>query len=113
MESPPNEVFFFTQKTKKIKKLQKSSIYKCNLNFTTFVRSILSMKIKSIFYNIFRFYYDGFSSMTVGKKLWAIIFIKLIIMFLVFKLFFFPNYLNTNFKTDEEKSQHVLEKLTQ
>jgi hypothetical protein len=49
--------------------------------------------------------------MTVGKKLWAIIFIKLIVMFLFFKLFFFPNYLNSNFKTSEEKSQHVLEQL--
>jgi len=69
------------------------------------------MKIYSIPYRIFRFYYDGFRSMTIGKKLWAIILIKLAVMFLVFKLFFFPNFLNTNFKTDEEKSGHVLEQL--
>ena len=71
------------------------------------------MKIKTIPYNIFRFYYNGFKSMTVGKKLWLIILIKLFVMFLVFKLFFFPNYLNTHFKTNEEKSQYVIEQLTQ
>jgi hypothetical protein len=50
--------------------------------------------------------------MTVGKKLWAIILIKLAIMFLILKLFFFPNYLKTNFDTDQERSDHVIEQLT-
>jgi hypothetical protein len=50
--------------------------------------------------------------MTVGKKLWAIIIIKLIILFLVLKLFFFPDFLKTNFNTDEERSNHVIEQLT-
>jgi hypothetical protein len=62
--------------------------------------------------NIFQFYYQGFKSMTVGKRLWAIIIIKLIILFLVLKLFFFPDFLKTNFKTDEERSNHVIEQLT-
>ncbi len=39
---------------------------------------------------VFRFYVDGFRSMTVGKTLWAIILVKLFIMFAVLKLFFFP-----------------------
>jgi len=69
------------------------------------------MKIKNIPLKIFYFYYDGFKSMTVGKKLWAIIIIKLIIMFLIFKPYFFPNFLNKNFKTNEEKSNYVLEQL--
>jgi uncharacterized membrane protein len=50
--------------------------------------------------------------MTVGKRLWAIIIIKMIILFLVLKLFFFPDFLKTNFKTDEERSNHVIEQLT-
>jgi hypothetical protein len=50
--------------------------------------------------------------MTVGKRLWAIIIIKLIILFAVLKLFFFPDFLKTNFKTDEERSNHVIEQLT-
>jgi len=62
--------------------------------------------------NIYQFYYQGFKSMTVGKKLWTIIIIKLIILFLVLKLFFFPDFLKTNFKTDEERSNHVIEQLT-
>ena len=50
--------------------------------------------------------------MTVGKRLWAIIIIKLIILFAVLKLFFFPDFLKTNFKTDEERSNHVIKELT-
>jgi len=62
--------------------------------------------------NIYQFYYQGFKNMTVGKKLWVIILIKLAIMFLILKLFFFPNYLKTNFDTDQERSDHVIEQLT-
>ena len=68
--------------------------------------------MKKVFNNIFQFYYQGFKSMTLGKKLWAIIIIKLIILFLVLKLFFFPDFLKTNFNTDEERSDHVIEQLT-
>jgi hypothetical protein len=50
--------------------------------------------------------------MTLGKRLWAIILIKLIILFLVLRLFFFPNYLKSNFKTETERSNHVIEQLT-
>lgn len=45
--------------------------------------------------------------MTLGRTLWAIILIKLFIMFFILKLFFFPNVLNTNFKTDAERAEHV------
>ncbi len=61
---------------------------------------------------IFGFYRDGFRQMTVGKSLWKIIFIKLFVMFAVLKLFFFPNYLNTNFETDKQRGDYVLEQLT-
>lgn len=66
----------------------------------------------NVFWRVFRFYYEGFKSMTVGKTLWLIILIKLFIMFVILKLFFFPNYLNTNFDTDEQRSKHVIEELT-
>lgn len=68
--------------------------------------------MKEIFHNIFQFYYQGFKQMTVGKKLWVIILLKLILLFLVFKLFFFPNFLKTHFSTDEQRSNHVFEQLT-
>ncbi len=64
------------------------------------------------FKKIFYFYYDGFRSMTVGKKLWIIVIIKLFIIFAIFKLFFFPDFLKTNFKTDQQRSDYVIEQLT-
>lgn len=68
---------------------------------------------RNIFARVFYFYYDGFRNLSpVGKRLWIIILIKLFIMFAVLKLFFFPNYLNTNFDNDKDRSNHVIEELT-
>jgi len=50
--------------------------------------------------------------MTVGKTLWAIILIKLFVMFAILKIFFFPDVLKKNFKTDAERSKYVIEQLT-
>lgn len=61
---------------------------------------------------VWRFYVEGFRNMTVGRYLWAIIIVKLAIFFLVFKLIFFPNILNTNYDTDEERAEAVREQLT-
>ncbi|MDA3916698.1 MAG: DUF4492 domain-containing protein [Deltaproteobacteria bacterium] len=61
---------------------------------------------------VYIFYIDGFKGMVLGKKLWKIILIKLFIMFAILKFFFFPDFLETNFKTDEEKSNYVLEQIT-
>ena len=62
---------------------------------------------------ILHFYADGFRSMKTGRKLWAIIFIKLFIMFAILKVFFFPDYLQTNFANDEERAAHVFDNITQ
>jgi len=61
---------------------------------------------------IFSFYRDGFRQMTVGKSLWKIILIKLFVMFAILKIFFFPNYLNTNFENDKQRGDYVLEQIT-
>ncbi|MFC2080206.1 DUF4492 domain-containing protein [Bacteroidota bacterium] len=61
---------------------------------------------------ILNFYVEGFRTMTWGKSLWAIILIKLFIMFLILKVFFFPDILRRDFNTDEERSEYVLEQLT-
>ena len=61
---------------------------------------------------VFLFYYEGFRSMKVGRKLWLIIFIKLFIMFAVLKLFFFKDFLGSKFSTDEQKSDYVIESIT-
>ncbi len=57
-------------------------------------------------------YIDGFRNMgKLGKTLWIIILIKLFIFFVILKLFFFPNYLNTNFETEQERADHVTNEL--
>lgn len=61
---------------------------------------------------IFLFYYNGFRTMTWGRSLWAIILVKLFIMFVILKVFFFPDILEREFQTDEERSDHVIEQLT-
>jgi uncharacterized membrane protein len=71
-----------------------------------------SMKKKNIFLRVFNFYYEGFRGMTIGRTLWLIILIKLFVMFVVLKLFFFPNFLKSNFETDEQRGDYVLEQLT-
>ncbi len=58
-------------------------------------------------------YYNGFREMTLGKTLWKIVFIKLIVMFAVLKLFFFPNYLKTQYDTDQQRADHVINQITQ
>jgi len=57
-------------------------------------------------------YVDGFRSMTVGRKLWLLIIIKLIVIFAILKLFFFPDVLGTNYDTDAERAAAVRESLT-
>jgi len=72
-----------------------------------------SFRVKrNIFLRIFKFYYDGFRSMTVGKKLWLIIGIKLVVFFVILRLLFFPDFLKSRFETEEEKGNYVLEQLT-
>lgn len=61
---------------------------------------------------VYGFYRDGFKQMTLGKTLWKIIIVKLVVMFAVLKLFFFPNFLNTNFATDKQRADYVLEQIT-
>jgi len=67
---------------------------------------------KSLVHRIFYFYYDGFRSMTIGKKLWVIILIKLFIIFVILKIFFFPDLLKKNFSSDKERGEYVLENLS-
>jgi hypothetical protein len=50
--------------------------------------------------------------MKVGKKLWLIIGIKIIILFGIMKWLFFPNFLDNKFDNDTQKSYYILEQLT-
>lgn len=66
---------------------------------------VLKQKIKSIA----TFYIEGFKSMTWGKELWFLIILKLVILFLVLRLFFFKPVLAG--KSTEQKSTFVGEQL--
>ena len=69
------------------------------------------LKNNSIPLKIWRFYMEGFRSMTLGKTLWAIILIKLFITFFILRLFFFPNIFQQKYDTDEERANQVIENL--
>ena len=58
-----------------------------------------------MFLSIWKFYLDGFRSMTIGRTLWILILIKLFIMFVILKVFFLPDFLKG--KTAEEKQDYV------
>lgn len=50
--------------------------------------------------------------MTVGKRLWAIILIKLFIMFAILRIFFFQDFLGSRFDSDKERSDYVIKEIT-
>lgn len=69
-------------------------------------------RIKGACLEVWRFYADGFRSMTVGRKLWALIVFKLVMLFLVLKLFFFPNLLERDYDNDADRAEAVRTALT-
>lgn len=56
---------------------------------------------------VWRFYYDGFRSMTTGRSLWVLILVKLALFFLVMKLLFFPNLLERDYDNDADRADAV------
>lgn len=54
---------------------------------------------------VVRFYVEGFRAMTWGRTLWIIIILKLCVMFLVLRLFFFKPALAG--QTEEQKQETV------
>ena len=61
----------------------------------------MPMQKDSLLYRAYDLYADGFRSMRLGRTLWAIILIKLFIIFVVLKIFFFPNFLKQHAEGDE------------
>ena len=68
--------------------------------------------IKKYLKNIANLYIDGFRRMKLGKSLWLVIAVKLLIMFGILKVFIFDESLNSKFKTDEAKADFVISNLT-
>ena len=74
-----------------------------SLYFLTFALSTGSLMKKAGFWHrVFDLYYDGFRHMTLGKVLWAVILIKLFIIFFILKVFFFPNFLRQHAQEGKE-----------
>lgn len=70
------------------------------------------MNLAQIARNFLGIYRDGFKEMKpLGKKLWLIISIKFVIFFMIMKLFFFPDFLQTNFTNDAERADYVMNNL--
>ena len=63
------------------------------------------------FRSIWKFYADGFRNMTWGRPLWGLIFLKIVILYFILRLFFFQPALSG--KTEEQKIDHVGNQLTQ
>jgi len=62
---------------------------------------------------IWIFYIDSFRNLNKdGKRLALIIVIKLIILFGIFKVFFFQDFLDSRYETDKQKSEHIIKQLT-
>lgn len=59
---------------------------------------------------IVSFYAEGFRTMQLGRTLWAVILIKLVLIFAVLRLFFFSPVLQGS---DEEKGETVSGELIQ
>ena len=60
------------------------------------------MRADSFLHRTFHLYYDGFRSMTLGRTLWLVLCIKLFVIFIVLKLFFFPNFIKQHAEKGSE-----------
>ncbi|MBQ4386594.1 MAG: DUF4492 domain-containing protein [Prevotella sp.] len=60
------------------------------------------MNKQSFLYRVYDLYYDGFRHMTLGRTLWAVILIKLFIMFAILKVFFFPDFIKQHAEKGQE-----------
>lgn len=68
---------------------------------------------RNILSGVIMFYVDGFRNLSsLGRRLWLIILIKLFVIFILLRLLFFPDFLKSEYNSDKERSEHVLEQLT-
>ncbi len=69
--------------------------------------------IKTFILRVLHLYVDGFKDLSNwGRKVWIIILIKLFVIFVIIRLLLMPDVLKKDFKTDEQRSKHILEILT-
>lgn len=57
---------------------------------------------------VWRLYYEGFRDMTsLGRSLWVLIILKVVILFFIFKLIFFPDLLKRDYDNDNDRAEAV------
>ena len=61
--------------------------------------------MKNAIISIWKFYVDGFRNMTWGRQLWWLILLKVVILFVLLRGFFFKPVLSG--KSDDERSENV------
>ena len=66
----------------------------------------------NIIKNIYYFYLIGFRNMTLGKTLWKIIFVKILIIMFFLNYFIHDKSFKSEYKTQEEKIDFVYKNLT-
>ena len=66
----------------------------------------------NIIKNIYYFYLNGFRNMTLGKTLWKIIFVKILIIMFFINYFIQEKTFKSEYKTQEEKIDFVYKNLT-
>ncbi|CAM2965393.1 DUF4492 domain-containing protein [Helicobacter burdigaliensis] len=64
-----------------------------------------------VFKKIFLLYYEGFKNMTLGKSLWVVVILKLLIIFCFLKIFIYGEDFKERFSTQEERSEFVSKNL--
>ena len=66
------------------------------------------------FIELVKLYKHGFSIMSKeSKSLWIIAVVKLFIMFGILKMFFFKDFLKTNFESNEQRIEYLQNTLTE
>ena len=81
-----------------------------NKELTNSGDSLVPLK-KGFFPKLLQLWKEGLRSMTWGKPLWILNIIKLLILFGVLRLFFFPNFLKEQSKTKEGRQEYVRNEL--
>lgn len=69
---------------------------------------VISMnKIKQIYF----FYKEGFENLTIGRTLWKLVIIKLIVILIFLNIFIYDKSIKTEYKNDSERIEFILNNL--
>ncbi len=61
--------------------------------------------------NIYNFYIEGFKNMKIGKTLWKIIFIKLLLIFTLLNYIIYDKSIKSEYNSNKQKSDFVYKNL--